>query len=85
MSEDEEKKERKARRSSNLGHSIRRRNRIRQIRDDEESGVKKLPMKKEERLHFRCMMCRVGFRKTKPSDSEMCPPCLKAFRKMRGR
>lgn len=80
---DEEKKIRKV---PNVRHSIRHGERIRQRRTELNVGAeRRLPILKSEKIHFKCMMCGKGFRKEKPTDAEMCPPCLKTFRKLRGR
>jgi len=85
---DEEKKIRKSSAAAvtNMRHSIRRRERIRQHRIELNAGAeKRLPILKAEKIHFKCMMCGKGFRKGKPTDAEMCPPCLTTFRKLRER
>jgi len=70
----------------NTGKSIRHKNNITRLHDWTPEGQKRrLIIKKEERLHFKCLMCGRGFRKGKPTDAEMCPSCLKSFRKLRGR
>ena len=83
---DEKNKERKYEpRSTNRGLSIRRRNRIRQAREDRKNSPRRLTITKAEKIHCKCMVCGRAFRKGKPSDAEMCRPCLKFFRKQRGR